>query len=294
MAIDCHGSGGGGYSGEPLPTPPETPPVPKPSVSRDIAGQLVFLGTGTSVGVPAVGCGCDTCTSSDPRNRRTRCGLALGLPQGNLLIDTPTDLRAQLLRERIGIAHAVLYTHEHADHIFGLDDLRLFPLYLGHSLPLYCSPAVEARIRRSFDYAFNPPPNLHRGGAPDLALHRVTTEPFELLGARVVPLRLMHGPNFEVLGFRFGNVAYCTDTNGIPPESMALLKGLDVLIVDALRFRPHATHFSLDEAIEVARQLQPRRTLFTHMSHDVEHAATSAQLPAGMELAYDGLSLPLT
>ena len=265
-----------------------------PRVSRDIKGQLVFLGTGTSVGVPAIGCGCDTCTSSDPRNRRTRCGLALGLPLGNLLIDTPTDLRAQLLREQIGIAHAVLYTHEHADHIFGLDDVRLFPLYLGHPLPLYCSPEVEARIRHSFDYAFNPPPNLHRGGVPNLELRGVTTEPFELLGAPVVPLRLMHGPNFEVLGFRFGNVAYCTDTNGIPPESMARLEGLDVLILDALRPHPHATHFSLDEAIEVARRLQPRRTLFTHMSHDLEHAATSAQLPAGMELAYDGLSLPLT
>ena len=240
-----------------------------------------------------VGCACATCRSLDPRNHRLRCGLALGLPGGNLLIDTPTDLRTQLLREQLGLVHAVLYTHEHADHLFGLDDLRLFPFYLGHKLPLYCEEQVEARIRRSFDYAFETDVDtLHPGAVPQLTLARITTAPFELLGARVTPIRLRHG-RFEVLGFRFGNVAYCTDTNGIPDASWPLLAGLDVLILDALRPRPHATHFSLDEAIEVARRVGAKRTLFTHLSHELEHGATAASLPPGMELAYDGLRISL-
>ncbi|MCA9101024.1 MAG: MBL fold metallo-hydrolase [Planctomycetales bacterium] len=255
---------------------------------------MIFLGTGTSVGVPVVGCGCATCTSDNPRNHRTRCGVVLGLPGGNLLIDTPIELRLRLTQERIGIIHATLFTHSHADHIFGLDDLRLFPLYTGQPMPLYCEANVEQQIRQSFDYAFHAEPvNTHRGARPQLEFHRITTEPFDLLGTRVTPLRLRHGAG-DVLGFRFGNVAYCTDTNEIPDESMALLQGLDVLILDALRPNPHPTHFSLDEAIEVARRLQPRRTLFTHISCKLEHQATNARLPVGMELAYDGLQVPLS
>lgn len=268
--------------------------MPPTLLARDLQGQLLFLGTGTSVGVPMIGCGCPTCRSGNPRNWRSRCGLALGLPGGNLLVDTPTDLRSQLLREQLGLIHAVLFTHEHADHLFGLDDLRLFPFYLGHKLPIYCEERVERRIRRSFDYAFEQDPDsLHPGAIPQLDLVRITSEPFELLGARVIPIRLRHGRG-EVFGFRFGNVAYCTDTNGIPDESWPLLQNLDVLILDALRPRPHPTHFSLDEAIDVAQWLRPGRTLFTHLSHELEHEATCAALPPGMELAYDGLKVPLT
>ena len=263
-------------------------------VSRDIRGQLVFLGTGTSVGVPAIGCGCATCTSSDPRNNRTRCGLVLGLPGGNLLIDTPPELRMQLLREKIGIIHAVLYTHEHADHIFGLDDLRLMQFYLGGPVPLYCEMPVESRIRKSFDYAFSDASTLHRGAVPQLLMKHIGLEKFTVLGTEVVPVRLAHGPNCQVLGFRFGNVAYCTDTNAIPAESREKLRGLDVLILDCLRHKPHATHFSLDEAIAVAADLAPRRTLLTHISHDLEHEATSTMLPPGVELAYDGLNIMLS
>jgi phosphoribosyl 1,2-cyclic phosphate phosphodiesterase len=262
-------------------------------VSADIRGQLVFLGTGTSVGVPMIGCGCEVCTSSNPRNNRTRCALALGLPEGNLLIDTPPDLRFQLLREGLGIVHAVLYTHEHADHLFGLDDLRLFPFFLGHPVPLYCEASVEDRIRRSFDYAFADIEHTHQGAAPQLVFRRIGLEPFEVLGARVMPIRLSHGPRFSVLGFRIGNIAYCTDTNGIPEESWPLLSGLDVLILDALRHRPHVTHFSLDEAVSVVERVRPKRAYFTHMSHELDHDATNAALPAGMELAYDGLRIPL-
>ncbi len=263
-------------------------------ITKDIRGQLILLGTGTSVGVPTIGCGCPVCTSDDPHNKRTRCGVVLGLPEGNLLIDTPPDLRFQLLREGIGIIHAVLFTHEHADHIFGLDDLRLMPFFLGYPVPLYCEEIVEGRIRKSFEYAFSDIEQTHKGAVPRLSFERITTEPFEVLGTRVTPIRLRHGPRFEVLGFRIGNVAYCTDTNEIPPASWPLLEGLDVLILDALRTTPHVTHFSLDEAIEVARKLKPRRTLFTHISHDLDYEETNAKLPPGMELAYDGQRVLLT
>jgi phosphoribosyl 1,2-cyclic phosphate phosphodiesterase len=259
----------------------------------DPAGQLVFLGTGTSVGVPMIGCTCPTCRSIDPRNKRLRCALILGLPGGTLLIDTPPDLRTQLLRENIGTVDATLFTHDHADHVFGLDDLRVFPHYLGRPMPIYCEAQVEDRVRKSFDYAFSEEAKSYAGGVPQIDFRQITTEPFEVLGQRVVPIRLHHG-RFRVLGYRIGNVAYCTDTNEIPPESWPLLEGLDVLILDALRQKPHVSHFSLDEAIAVAERLRPRQTLFTHLSHDLEHAATCARLPAGMSLAYDGLRVPLT
>jgi len=255
---------------------------------------MVLLGTGTSVGVPAIGCDCAVCTSDDPRNYRTRCGVILGLPRGNLLIDTPPDLREQLLREKIGIVHAVLYTHEHADHLFGLDDLRLMQFYLGGPVPLYCEPKVELRIRKSFDYAFFSPRDSHSGAAPKLELRSIGLEPFEVLGARVVPLRLEHGPRCQVLGFRFGNVAYCTDTNGIPAASRDELRGLDVLVLDCLRREPHVTHFGLEQSLAVAADLAPRRTLLTHISHDFDHEAINATLPPGVELAYDGQVVPLT
>jgi phosphoribosyl 1,2-cyclic phosphate phosphodiesterase len=216
------------------------------------------------------------------------------LPGGNLLIDTSPDLRQQLLREQIGIVHAVLYTHEHADHIFGLDDLRLMQFHLGGPVPLYCEAAVEARIRKSYDYAFQSAGDLHAGAVPKLVFRQIELEPFDALGTRVTPLRLKHGKRCDVLGFRIGNVAYCTDVNAIPSESMDKLRGLDVLLLDALRPSGHATHFSLEEAVEVARELAPQQTYFTHMSHELEQDATNANLPKGMALAYDGMRIPLT
>jgi phosphoribosyl 1,2-cyclic phosphate phosphodiesterase len=267
--------------------------MPHGLFTTDIRGQFILLGTGTSVGVPAIGCGCDVCRSANPLNSRTRCSAIVGLPGGNLLIDTSPDMRQQLLREQIGIVHAVLFTHEHADHVFGLDDLRIMQFHLGGPVPLYCEPRVEERIRKSYDYAFKSAEHLHTGAVPQLVFRRIGLEPFEVLGAQVTPIRLKHGKRLEVLGFRIGNVAYCTDTNAIPPESMEKLAGLDVLILDALRPRGHATHFSLEEAIEVARLLAPKQTYFTHMSHELDHEATNAALPAGMALAYDGLRILL-
>ena len=258
----------------------------------EFPGELIFLGTGTSVGVPMIGCACPVCKSPDAKNQRTRCSIVLGLPGGNLLVDTTPDLRQQLLREQIGIVHSVLFTHEHADHLMGLDDVRLFPLYLDHRLPLYCNTEVERRIRKSFDYAFEGE-ETHAGSLPKIDIKPISSEPFELLGAHIVPIPLLHG-RFNVFGFRFGNVAYCTDTNHIPEASWPLLEGLDVLILGALRARPHPTHFNVEGATEVVQRVQPRRALFTHISHDLDHATTCAALPDGIELAYDGLRIALT
>lgn len=254
-------------------------------------GECVFLGTGTSVGVPVVGCDCPTCSSADPRNRRTRTSVALGLPGGTLLVDTTPDLRSQLLRERIRSVQAILYTHDHVDHVYGLDDIRPICYRSGGPVPVYCEERVERRIRRAFDYAFEAMP-VPGGGVPKILFERITAEPFDLLGARVTPLRLKHGV-FDVLGFRFGNLAYCTDTNLVPEETWPLLAGLDTLVLDCLRPERHPTHLSLDEALGVASRVGARRTLFVHMSHDIEHAAVSARLPPGVELAYDGLRIPL-
>ncbi len=256
--------------------------------------MLILLGTGTSVGVPVIGCPCAVCSSPNPRNQRLRCAAVAGLPEGVLLIDTPPDLRLQLLREKIGVVDAVAFTHEHADHLYGLDDLRLFQFYLGHAVPIFCEPHVERRIRHVFDYAFTQQPPTHAGAAPQVTFQAIGTQPFRVLGATIRPVRLLHGPRFRVLGFRIGDVAYCTDTNEIPSDSWAVLDGLDTLVLDALRQTPHPTHFSLEEAVAAAQRIGARQTYFTHVSHDLEYEATNAELPAGMELAYDGLRIPLT
>jgi phosphoribosyl 1,2-cyclic phosphate phosphodiesterase len=259
----------------------------------DFRGELIFLGTGTSVGVPAIGCPCAVCGSTNKKNKRLRASIALGLPEGNLLIDTTPDLRMQLLRENIGVINAVVFTHEHADHLMGLDDLRLFPFYLGHPVPLYCEPHVEERIRKSFDYAFIEHPTSHPGAIPQLEFRQIHPGPFSLLGTELIGFRLHHG-TFNVMGFRIGNIAYCTDTNAIPDEAWPLLAGLDVLVLDALREKPHPTHFCLDESLAIIEQLKPKRALLTHICHDLEYEQTQARLPSGVDLAYDGLRLPLT
>lgn len=262
--------------------------------SRDIRGKLVLLGTGTSVGVPCLGCRCDVCMSGHPRNQRTRTSAILGLPEGNLLIDTTPDLRTQLLREKIDLVHAVLYTHEHADHLHGLDDVRLFPFILGHPIPIYAATTVQERIRRVFDYAFTERTPTHAGAVPQLELRTIDREPFQVLGTEANPVPLIHGPYCQVLGFRFGNVAYCTDTNRIEPSSKERLKGLDVLILDALRVRPHATHFSVDEALEVIEELQPKQSYLIHLSHELDYTTFYRELPENVHLAYDGLEIELS
>jgi phosphoribosyl 1,2-cyclic phosphate phosphodiesterase len=251
---------------------------------------FTFLGTGTSVGVPMVGCECAVCTSSDPRNQRYRCAVLIRLPAGNLLIDTPPELRLQLVRARVGIVHAVLFTHFHADHVFGLDDLRPIPRHLGAAVPLYCTTEVERKLRQSFSYAFTAEAEgLPMGFVPKLVFRTIDESPFDVLGQRVVPIPLEHA-HFNVLGFRIGDVAYCTDVNKIPKESWRLLDGVRVLVLDALRYKPHPAHFSLEEALDVIGRINPARAYLTHMSHDLEHEETNRRLPPGVELAYDGLS----
>jgi phosphoribosyl 1,2-cyclic phosphate phosphodiesterase len=253
--------------------------------------QLILLGTGTSVGVPVIGCDCDVCTSTNPKNRRTRTGVFVAAPEGNFVIDTPPELRLQLVREKVAIVHAALYTHSHADHIFGLDDLRICGHRLDAPVLLYCEPPVEQQLRESFSYAFNPPhPNAHRFAIPRLEFRRIDTAPIELLGLEIQPIRLLHG-NLPLLGFRIADFAYCTDVSQIPEKSWPLLENLDVLVLDALRETPHPTHFSVEQAIEVVERLKPRQTYLTHVSHALEHDATNARLPAGIELAYDGLRI---
>lgn len=251
---------------------------------------FTFLGTGASTGVPTVGCVCPVCTSPDPRNQRYRCAVLIQMPTGNLLIDTPPELRLQLTRARVTIVHAVVFTHSHADHIFGLDDLRPLPRHLGGPVPLYCTHEVERMLRQSFAYAFNPhTESLPAGFLPKLTFHNINEQPFTVLGETITPIELEHA-HFHVLGFRIRDVAYCTDVNRIPRESWPKLEGLKVLILDALRQRGHPGHFSIEQALEVVERVRPRKAYFTHMSHEVDHAETSRLLPKGVELAYDGLS----
>lgn len=236
-----------------------------------------------------IGCDCPVCRSSDPRLRRTRCSVLVQLPGGKLLIDTPPDLREQFLREGLSHADALLYTHAHADHVFGLDDVRPFAHRLGHDLPIYCNHEVELAIRQSFAYAFDPITQKYpAGGVPRLSFERIDGRPFIALGQQVVPIPLSHG-RYNVLGFRFDTVAYCTDVNRIPESSWPLLEGVDTLVIDALRFEPHPTHFSVDEALAVIERLSPRKAYFTHISCRLDPEEAKRRLPSNVELAYDGL-----
>ncbi len=269
----------------------------KEPLTTDISRKLILLGTGTSVGVPAIGCRCETCTSDHPRNKRTRASAIVGLPQGNLLIDTSPDLRQQLVREKIGIVHTVIYTHEHTDHLMGFDDLRLFQFYLGHAVPIHCTEVVEDRLRAAFSYAFDGLEKTHPGAAPAVDIHRIETEPetspIEILGATVIPIPLKHGPNFDVLGFRIGNVAYCTDVSEIPETSFQLLDGVETLVIDALRPDPHVTHFSIDQAIEASQRIGATTTYFTHCACKLNYERVEPELPKGIHVGYDGLEIEL-
>ena len=251
---------------------------------------FTFLGTGTSMGVPMLGCDCHVCTSTNPKNHRYRCSVLIGTAAGNILIDTAPELRLQLLRENVKLVHAVVYTHYHVDHLFGLDDLRIFPVKLNGPLPLYCTDEVEEVIRQAFAYAFAPGnSDLPVGMVPHLELRRIDERPFEVLGQRLTPIPLLHG-KFNVFGFRIGDVAYCTDVSSIPDRSWPLLEGLDVFVIDALRpGKPHPAHFSVDQALEAIDRVKPRQAYFTHMAHTMEYDELMRTLPKGVELAYDGL-----
>ena len=250
--------------------------------------RVVCLGTGTSHGVPMIGCRCEVCTSDDPYDRRSRPSIAVSWDGRTVLIDTTPELRLQCVANDIQRADAVLFTHHHADHIAGLDDLRRFNWVMGSAVDLYGTPATLDRIREMFGYAFCDDPD-YPSHKPELRLIPIDDQPFELYGLMVTPIPLMHGP-LPVLGYRFGRFAYCTDCNHIPEASLARLTDLEVLVLDAVRLRPHTTHFNLEQAIEAAKRVGAKQTYFTHIAHEIRHAEINANLPAGMQLAYDGLA----
>lgn len=246
---------------------------------------VTLLGSGTSTGVPVIGCTCAVCTSANPRNRRLRPGLKLETERGVALVDTPTDLREQALRFGLPRLDAVIYTHPHADHIFGLDDIRIFNFRQRAPIPCYGSRETLRALRRTFAYVFEE--TQEGGGKPQLDLIEIRG-PFELLGREVVPVPVRHG-EMEVYGYRLGAFAYVTDCSVIPEESYRLLAGVEVLILDALRYRPHATHFSVAEAVAAAARIGAARTILTHLAHDVDYGRPEETLPPGVELGYDGI-----
>lgn len=249
--------------------------------------KLLFLGTGTSVGVPMVGCRCRVCLSDNPRNKRARASVLIQAGRSNVLIDTTPEFRVQALRFGIDRLDAVLFTHTHADHIFGFDDLRAFNMVHGTPVPIYGTPSTLDELRRIFSYAFRP---VQPGSSkPEVRLHSIHG-PFDVAGLTFTPISVLHG-QLPIIGYRVGNVAYVTDVSHIPEESFVLLQGLDVLVLGALRFRPHPTHMTIDQALAVVEKLQPRRAYFTHISHEVDHDATNDLLPSHVRLAYDGLEV---
>jgi phosphoribosyl 1,2-cyclic phosphate phosphodiesterase len=261
---------------------------------------LTFLGTGTSMGVPTLGCRCAVCVSAvapdgDPRNRRTRPSVRIEYPGGGaartVLIDTGPDFHAQAIREDLRRVDAVLYTHGHADHILGMDDLRPLSFGANGSLPLYADEATADTIEHVFAYTFHPA-NRYATSAR-VQMHRLDETPgagIDLFGACFRRIPVLHGRQ-RISAYRFGAAAYLTDTSAIPEESVPLLQDLDLLILDALRRAPHPTHSNLENSIRLVEQLKPRRALFTHMSHDLDHGPTDAALPAHIRLAYDGLQV---
>lgn len=250
--------------------------------------HITVLGSGTSSGVPTIGCPCEVCHSPDPRDRRLRPSILIRYDGRAVLIDTTPDFREQALRFRIERIDAILYTHSHADHILGLDDVRPFNYRQRAAIPIYGMAETLDSIQRVFRYAFEE--GSHNTAVPRLDLHPLNGDGFELFGLRFTPVRVVHG-NGTVLGFRFGDAAYLTDHSDIPEESKAKLHGLDVLFLDALRHRPHPTHSTVEKSLETVRELTPRRAYFTHICHDLGHQATEASLPAGVHLAYDGLEI---
>jgi phosphoribosyl 1,2-cyclic phosphate phosphodiesterase len=251
--------------------------------------RITFLGTGTSHGVPMIGCECSTCTSDDPRDRRLRPSIHIQGDAGlSLLVDAGPDLRAQALAHRISRVDAIVFTHGHADHILGLDETRRFSQLRGAPMRCYGDRATLDDIRRMFAYVFDSATPAG-GGLPQLDLIEIDG-PFEIDGQPVVPVPILHGDR-QILGLRLDRFAYLTDCSRIPDASWALLRGLDVLVLDALRVRPHPTHFTIDEAVVAARRIGAGRTFFTHMTHDLAHEETNTRLPGSMRLAYDGLTL---
>ena len=250
--------------------------------------ELIFLGTGTSQGVPVIACNCSICCSKNPKDQRLRTSVLIRDEHQTIVIDSGPDFRQQLLRERIQSLDAVLFTHEHKDHIAGLDDIRAFNYRYDKAMNVYCTDAVEMALRREFNYVFE---NQHYPGVPKINLHAITEEPFKIGSWNITPLPVMH-LNLPVLGFRIGNLSYVTDANFMSQETKDKIRGSQILILNALRNEKHPSHYTLEEAIALAQELQIPKVYFTHISHQLGlHQEVQASLPSNMQLAYDGLTL---
>lgn len=247
--------------------------------------ELTVLGSGTSMGVPTLACRCQVCCSSDPHDRRTRPSVLLSYHGRNVIIDTTPDFRHQALRENLSRLDAILYTHAHADHILGLDDIRPFNAKQKSPIPVYASQETLSILQRAFAYIFEP--QSTESSIPQVELHTINGD-FELFGERVIPVPAQHGP-LTVHGFRIGSFAYLTDFSSVPPSSRAMLHDLDHIILDALRYAPHPMHSTVEQSLALVDELAPRHAWFTHIAHDLGHQATNAKLPAHVRLAYDGL-----
>ena len=248
--------------------------------------KITVLGSGTSTGVPMVGCTCRVCTSADPRDNRTRCSILIETAGKYILVDTSTDLRQQCLRHAVPRIDAVIFTHAHADHVHGIDDLRGFHFIHKQIIPCYGVQETMGPVTSHFSYIFK---GLESEGYAPLMEAHLVDGPFPVFDQTFLPVPLTHGST-SATGYRFGDCAYLTDCSSIPNRSRELLQGLDILIIDALRYTPHFTHLNIEEALQVVSELKPKRAIFTHLTHEVS-CTDQERLPAGVELAFDGMVL---
>jgi len=249
--------------------------------------KLTVLGSGTSMGIPTIGCDCAVCHSTDPHDKRTRPSIMLEYNGHVILVDTTPDFREQAIRAQIKQVDAVLYTHSHADHILGIDALRPLSFRRPNKIPLYARPESAQFLRAMFRYIFDA--DYKFGGIAKVELKPITA-PIELFGARFEPVPVIHG-DMEINGYRFGSAAYLTDFSNIPEQSFSQLRDLDILFLDALRHRPHPTHSTVDNSLRIVERVKPQRAFFTHICHDLPHEATNATFPPHVRLSHDGMVL---
>lgn len=253
--------------------------------------HITILGTGTSSGVPLIACKCPTCLSEDPRDKRLRCSVLIQSENTTIVIDSGADFRQQMLSNKVDKLDAIVFTHHHNDHISGFDDVRAFNYIQNKPMPIYLNEKTLNYLKQVFSYAFEEPEQIG-GGVPQLEVNMIDEKKFRIGDIDLEPIPLMHG-NLEVFGFRLGNFAYCTDTNFISEESMLKLQNLDILILDALRYNPHPTHFTVSEAIDVIEKLKPKKTYLTHIAHQLKHEDAEAKLPENVYIAFDSLDFEI-